>query len=165
MQFFLPSKEAQDKVREGLRLITLRFRANAQTTDFRVHRDPPWPQVLNSVFVCAGCLRVKEKIPCAILVLLVFSIVSDVYTYEAMYLNTIKWMMCRGLVDRSFFLYTCFSPTIRPKYRAITRASVLHKARISVDSCGDVDGMIVERKGRLWRLQQWNVFWCVCFCF
>ena len=30
-----------------------------------------------------------------------------------------------------------------------TRASVLHKARISVDSCGDVDGMIVERKGRL----------------
>ena len=39
-----------------------------------------------------------------------------------------------------------------------TRASVLHKARISVDNCGDVDGMIVERKGRLWRLQQWNVF-------
>ena len=30
-----------------------------------------------------------------------------------------------------------------------TRASVLHKARISVDNCGDVDGMIVERKGRL----------------
>ena len=42
-----------------------------------------------------------------------------------------------------------------------TRASVLHKARISVDSCGDVDGMIVERKGRLWRLQQWNVFFDV----
>ena len=35
---------------------------------------------------------------------------------------------------------------------------MLHKARISVDSCGDVDGMIVEKKGRLWRLQQWNVF-------
>ena len=30
-----------------------------------------------------------------------------------------------------------------------TRASVLHKAHISVDNCGDVDGMIVERKGRL----------------
>ena len=28
------------------------------------------------VFVCAGCLHVKEKIPCAILV---FTIMSDVY--------------------------------------------------------------------------------------
>ena len=25
----------------------------------------------------------------------------------------------RGLVDRPFSLYTCFSPTTRPKYRAI----------------------------------------------
>ena len=33
--------------------------------------------------------------------------------------------------------------------QTLTRASVLHKARISVDNCGDVDGMIVERKGRL----------------
>ena len=42
------------------------------------------------VFVCAGCLHVKEKIPCAILVILVFTIMSDVYTYEAIYLNTVK---------------------------------------------------------------------------
>ena len=55
-------------------------------------------------------------------------------------------------------LLTC---KLRVLVTITTRASVLHKARISVDSCGDVDGMIVERKGRLWCLQQWNVFFDV----
>ena len=49
MQFFLPPKEAQgrkvklDKVGEGLRPITLRFRANAQKLILGSIGTPPWP--------------------------------------------------------------------------------------------------------------------------
>ena len=78
-------------------------------------------------FLCAGCLSVWKKkiqnLPCALLPfqsIFLYSQSAHV-VYEAMYidLNTNKCMRCRGLVDRPFSLYTCFSPTTRPKYRAI----------------------------------------------
>ena len=51
---------------------------------------------------------------------IIMTVVIPFHMKLCILMNTKMWMKWRGLVDRTF-LYTCFSPTTRPMYRAIKR--------------------------------------------